>query len=126
MSAEDRKKLGRQGMTIQEIHDKFIAKNERELQSQIVSLLRLRGIEVFSQRMDKRTRGKVGQPDFIFSVNGQSIAWEIKQGNGRLSEEQSTMLQRLSAPPNKWQVAVIKSYDEAISQLNEYNLGTIQ
>ena len=82
--------MGRGGITAEEALAKQAAKSERDLQKQIASLLSLKGIQFFSQRMDKRTRGKVGQPDFLFCIGewtgepgkwyikSHAVAWEIK------------------------------------------------
>src|SRR4030095_11263556 len=94
MSDEDRKKLGRHGMTLQEIMDKFVAKSEKELHQQIEGLLRLKGIQSFHSRTDKRTTRPVGEPDFLMAIKGQACAVEVKYGDGKLMEEQATILDR--------------------------------
>jgi hypothetical protein len=91
--------------------------SEKILQRQIAELLHRHGIVVFYQRMDRRTSGKTGQPDFLFAVNGQAIAWEIKTETGRLSLEQERLMDKLSQPPNSWKCKVIRSVEEAIHQL---------
>jgi hypothetical protein len=134
LSPSDRKSLGKAGMTPEEAIAKQEVKSERDLQQQIANLLRLRNIEFFWQRMDKRTTGKVGQPDFIFSVlgtqtidgeplvEGYSVAWEAKLPTGELSIEQSQMAIRLQSPPNNWHWRIIRSVDEALSELKAMGL----
>jgi hypothetical protein len=125
ISAEDRKSLGRAGVTKAEAEDRANVKNERELQRLIANYLRLQGIEAFSQRMDKRTRGKVGQPDFLFSVpnwdgqkwNGIPCAWEVKFDKGKLSDEQIIMSGKLVG--NGWRHKVIRSFEQARQELRE-------
>src|SRR5438105_10429918 len=50
-------------------------KNERQLQSMIVNLLRLKGIEPLWHRTDKRSAATVGWPDISFAVAVQR-EWE--------------------------------------------------
>lgn len=122
MSAEDRKSLGKAGLTLVEVFAKEEAKSERELHKMIGNLLRQRSIEFVESRMDKRTTQKRGVPDFLMAIEGQACAIEVKYGNGKLSEEQATMLHKLEISPNKWRVVVIRSVDEMLNFLREFNL----
>jgi hypothetical protein len=133
MSAADRASLGKAGLTRADCEALCEAKNERELQKQIVSYLRLQGIEVNVSRTDKRTTHKKGWPDLtfaiIFRVNGYRsewipCAWEIKFGNGKLSPEQEKLATTLTSPPNGWRFRVIRSLDEARGELWKLGIGT--
>lgn len=126
MSKSDREALGKGGMTAEEALAKAEVKNERDLQRQIVALLRLKGIEPIVSRMDKRTSNNVGTPDILFCVHVEidssswaavGCAWEVKFGDGKLSVEQQRMHVRMSTPPNGWRIRVIRSVDEAIEEL---------
>lgn len=136
----ERKKLGRAGLTAAECAAKQEARSERELQGQIVSLLRLKGIEPLWHRTDKRSAATVGWPDITFSVarvdslslsqyeHGQwttiyPCAWEVKFGDGKLRQEQEQMALRLQSPPNYWRWKVIRSVDEAIAELCEMRIS---
>lgn len=127
--------MGKAGTTKEEAIRKFEVKNEKELQKQILSLLRLKGIEVNYSRMDKPKTDRVGMPDFLFCIinnnppayyhrdheweltNTYSCAWECKWDKGALSKEQQQMLSRLSTQPNGWRVKIIRSVDAAIAEL---------
>jgi hypothetical protein len=134
LSPADRKSLGKAGMTAEEAIAKQVAKSERELQGMIVSLLRLRNIEVCWHRTDKASAATVGWPDLTFCVLGtQTIdneplvevyacAWEVKMPNGELSKEQSQMAIRLQSPPNNWRWRIIRSVDEALAELKAMGL----
>ena len=119
--------MGKAGMTAEEAFSKFTAKNERQLQSQIVNLLRLKGIEVCWHRTDKKSAATIGWPDLTFSIDlGKycpvPCAWEIKLPEGKLSEEQEKMAIRLQTPPNNWYYRVIRSVDEALKELKKLGI----
>jgi len=94
---------------------------EKELHKEIAAILDAKGIVFVRSRMDRRTTQAKGTPDFLFSIRGYSFAWEVKTEKGRLSLEQERMLDRMSMPPNNWNVSVIRSAGEAIKKL--YELG---
>jgi hypothetical protein len=124
ISERDRKLLGI--ATMEEKMNKMEAKNERELQKQIVQYLRLRGIEVIWHATHKKSTATTGTPDIIFAVraNGipMAVALEIKFGTGTLSREQSDMLFRMQAAPNAWTCRVIRSFIEVVDFLRDLNV----
>lgn len=97
--------------------------SERELQKQIKSYLSYKGVEVFDQRMDKRTRGKTGQPDFLFAYHGIAHAWEIKLPGRNLEPHQAQMAVRLMSPPNLWRHQTVTSLEQAKSLIDGMNIG---
>lgn len=123
MTPEQRDAFGIE--TYEQLQTKVQTYNERKLHKDIQQLLNLKGIVFFEQRMDKRSRGPKGWPDFVFTVhrNGdptlQPIAkgWECKTGTGKLSSEQVKMIEQMECPPNGWNVTVIRSLQEAIDEL---------
>ena len=132
MSKEDRKSLGKAGMTAEEALAKFVCHSERDLQRTIVQLLRQKGIEPLWHRTDKRSAATVGWPDITFAVQRDwqgvpvylhrpviACAWEVKFGNGELSKEQKQMAIRLQSPPNCWRWRCIRSVDDALKELKE-------
>ncbi len=127
MSPEDRKAMGKAGMTAEEAIAKFTAKSEKQLQSQIVNLLRLKGIEVCWHRTDKKSAATVGWPDLTFCVRIDDYppfpcAWEIKFGDGELSDDQRRMAIRLQSPPNYWQWREVRSVDQALALLRDMGI----
>lgn len=120
MSVADRKSLGKAGRTQAEANEKCEYRSEKELQKQILNLLRLRGIEVIVSRMDRKISNNVGTPDFLFSVLGRdnyrhclySCAIEVKLKKGVLSTAQMNMHAKMITPPNAWTYRVIHSVDE--------------
>lgn len=103
--------------TSAEVSEKQNTKREKELQENIANLLRQRGIWFFRQRMDRRTTGTVGWPDFTFAVFGRPVVFECKLPGRRLTKEQDECLNRLMA--NGWRFAVIESEVEAVAVLNQ-------
>src|SRR5438309_363687 len=89
LSKEDRQKIGQ--FTAEEVMAKAQIKNERQLQSMIVNLLRLKGIEPLWHRTNKRSSATVGWPDITFSVKAscegsewtEAHGWEVKFGDSQ-------------------------------------------
>lgn len=117
MPPEDRKPLGKAGKTNDEIAVEQAVKSERQLQDNISRLLRIRGIAFFRQRMDRRTTGTVGQPDFLFAINGHACAFEAKMPDNHPTKEQLDVHRAMRA--NGWSVWLIYSEREAVDVLNE-------
>lgn len=113
----ERRKLGQ--MTAEEAVLKQEVKSERHLQRQIVSLLRLRGIEPLVPTFGKKTRLTIGWPDITFAAYGIPSVWEIKLPGAKRSLEQEQMAARLSSPPNSWRYRIIRNVDEALAELKE-------
>lgn len=130
ISPEDRKKLGKAWATAEETLQKAEVKNERALQGLIVNLLRLKNIEPLWHRTDKKSAATIGWPDITFAVNSViehetyafACVWEVKFGDGQLSDEQKKMAIRLQSPPNYWRYRVIRSVDEAMTELKEMGI----
>ncbi len=105
---------------------KWKAKNERDLQRQIVSYLRLRGIEVCWHRTDKKSAATIGWPDITacVKVNGfpMGLGIEVKFGTGVMSREQNDMHARLQAAPNCWRIVVVRNFIEIVDLMRELNL----
>lgn len=120
MSPQDRKPMGKAGMTSDEALTKAIARSERDLQGQISNWLNLKGIWFYNARMDKKTTAKVGTPDFLLCFTEmvgstefrRPTALEVKFGNGRLSIEQEQTKRRMEA--NGWRYHVVRSLIEVI------------
>ena len=95
---EERKKLGRAGMTQEEAQKIYVARTERELQGDVSDWLRANRIPYFSPRFDKRTTVQVGMPDYIACVerviDGEkvglftAIECKCRVTRGKLTEEQ--------------------------------------
>ena len=129
IAPETRKQLGIS--THEENLAKLAAREEKELQRQIASLLRLHGIEADVSAFHKRTTRKTGWPDFTFAVwlDGATyqrcpVAWECKRPGEKLRPEQEQLRQKLITPPNAWRYDVIYTVAEAVAILRE--LGVIK
>lgn len=117
MSAKDRATLGRAGMTAEEAEAAYVAKNEADLQKQIIAMLNRNGIHVICSRTGKRTTTAAGTPDLLFSVNGASVAWELKVKGNKPSKEQIDTMRDMAA--NGWKCSVLYSYDDALAKYRE-------
>jgi len=135
ISKRDRVALGLR--TQDELAAAAAVKTEKELHRHIGNLLRLRGIEFFESRMDRKSTMKIGTPDFLFCVAFKprpdnttkslltwpiAIGWEIKMPGKDLDPEQAAMAERMSSAPNGWRCQVIHSVDEAIAELRKLRL----
>lgn len=93
------------------------ATSERQLQDNISRLLRSSLIVFFWQRMDRRTTGVVGTPDYLFAVNGHACAFEVKMPGQKLTPEQTAL--HIGMRANGWRVWIIYNEREAVDALNE-------
>lgn len=115
MQPEDRREL--KVTTQPEADTKFNQRREKELQQNIANLLSQRNITFFRQRMDKRTTGKVGQPDFLFAINGHACAVEVKTPEGQLTAVQKNIL--IDLQENGWKTWIARGEAEFLSWLND-------
>lgn len=133
----ERVKLGKHFRTMSEINSQNEYRNERALHAQIRNLLSLKGIVYLEQRMDKKSRGIKGWPDFTFAVllNKPSkadptnvtmvpipVAWEIKLPGKKLSPEQEELQRKMTSGNNAWHYLVIHSVQEAFEDLQSLGL----
>jgi hypothetical protein len=86
---EERKRLGRAGMTRAEAQAKYAAGQEKDLKRDVVNEIYRRGGWVFEQPMSKKTRGRPGIPDLIICYRSYFLAVELKAAGGTMSQEQA-------------------------------------
>ena len=124
MLPQDAKKdLGAHGMTLEEVLGKRAVKTEREIHEQIGQWLNSKGVVYQHERMDKKTRGKVGWPDFTFSWVGSlsgiplafPVAVEVKRPGEQPTQDQYRMHDRMSK--NGWTVFVVHSFAELVEKI---------
>jgi hypothetical protein len=111
MPKEDRLRLGKAGLTNQEIDEQVQAKTERYLQQQIANLLRQRDIWFGRAKINKRSTYTPGSPDFLFMWNGRAYAFECKMAKGKVEENQLICHEHMRR--NGWLVFVVRSLTEA-------------
>ena len=112
---EDRKRLGRAGMTRAEAEKKYLAGQEEELQRDIYKWLFYHEIYFEWDRMDKRTSGKRGRADFRICVPvwlepikervGLWLSVEAKTGAETLRPAQAAEAARLRKSAGRFIVA---------------------
>lgn len=110
MSPRDRKSSGKVGKLASECQAVIEAKSEKQVQEQIANWLRLNGIPFHRARMDKKTTGTVGFPDFCFPHKGTFYGIEVKVGANKLSFEQEQCLAAIAA--HRGIAAVVRSFEE--------------
>lgn len=104
-------------------------KNEKQFQEQVAALLRNRGIVFQRSRMDRKTTGTIGIPDFLFAVPqgedwGRPCAFELKMPGKHPTEEQSKCIKNMLY--NGWDVRIVHSVDEVMSALKSWNIGEME
>lgn len=105
-------------MTADECQVKCDVKGEKQLQIDIGQLLNQRGIVFISPVFGKKTRIKVGWPDFTFSYFGQTCCIEAKRPGFKPTAEQAKVIQSLRASPNYARVLVATSLEQVKEFLN--------
>jgi hypothetical protein len=92
---EERRRLGKAGMTTEECRQKFVRGQEIELQKLCMNWLSLHKIYFEWDRTDKRTSGKRGRADLRACVLGYWLSIECKADGEPLSREQAQEAVRL-------------------------------
>lgn len=116
---EERKRLGRAGMTSEEAQVRYIARTERELQRDVANYLNLHQIPFFNPRMDRKSTVQVGMPDFVICLppSGKFVGVECKCAatGGKLSSEQEASMARILAAGGTY--LIIYSLEQLIQAL---------
>lgn len=120
MRPEDRAKLGKAGRTGEEAQAAFVAKSEKDLQSNIANLLRQRGIWFDMKAMHRKSTATAGCPDFIFVHRSLFWSWEVKFGKGKLEPDQERARDLILKNGGQW--ALITSVEEARQHLDAHHV----
>jgi len=92
--------------------------SERDLQQDFSDWLTKNGLPHFRQRMDKRTTGTLGWPDFTICHNGRVLLIEAKFEKGSLRKSQNERRAELDAAG--CHVHVLRDLQSAINVVNEW------
>lgn len=117
MPASERRKMGKAGLTFQEAAQKREAVLEREIHHEIENYLRLRSITYRHDRMDRRTTGTVGWPDFTFAVRGVPCGIEVKRPGNEPDPDQLRCHAGLLR--DGWRVMVVYSVADVVRLVHE-------
>jgi hypothetical protein len=117
MPKETRAELGKAAMTNADAQAKIDGNREKQLQENIANLLRQRNIWFMRQRMDRKTTGTLGAPDFLFAINGRACAFEVKAQGCCATPEQVACHESMRA--NGWFVSVVCSEREALDEIQQ-------
>lgn len=104
MSPEDRQSLGKAGTLASEAGAKCADKSEKAMQAEIQAYCDLRGWPCYRNRMDRKSTGRPGTPDFAICVPmvnrgfyfGAFVAIECKMPGNKPSEEQLDELEKVA------------------------------
>lgn len=122
MDKKDRPK-GPCGQLRSEITAAQEVKSEKQLQNQLEDWLRLKGVVVIRQRMDRKSNTVCGLPDLCFVFCGIPFALEAKIKGKSATKEQAEMMQRMTL--NGWKCAVVHDLKEMIERLELYGVKGI-
>jgi hypothetical protein len=112
MKPEDRRPLGKAGVTSAEAIAKHSYGKERKLHQQICQLLDIRNMVYVHSRTDKRSHTQPGTPDFIiFHANGPELCVEVKTMAGKVSDDQTRWALKYTTATGRC-VFVIRSLEE--------------
>lgn len=85
----ERKKLGKAGLTMEEVQVKADTRAEKVLQNEMEGILRQRNLFFSRSRMDRATTLRKGMPDFFIVLpGGRALLVEAKVEGGNLREDQ--------------------------------------
>jgi hypothetical protein len=115
MSADDRKSLGKAGLTLAEVFAKAAIRSEKQLHQLIEQDLSRRNVPYYHSRTDKRATISRGLPDFAFAFEGVPVAVECKLAGEQLTAEQELTLEKMRLCG--WKVFVIHDFDEYMDAL---------
>lgn len=116
IAPKDRAKVGRKLETSADAASRQTAQLERELQRDVIGLLRRNGITPIWSATSKKTSNNIGTPDILFAVRGIAVAWELKIPPHKLDEAQEEMRNNLLC--DGWRYAVITTYEQALITLS--------
>jgi hypothetical protein len=91
----ERKRLGKAGITAEQALQTYRRGQEKELQKQIASYLDLNQIYYETDRIDQKTSGRRGRPDFRICYHGHWVAAECKAEGCTLEPAQAFEAARL-------------------------------
>jgi hypothetical protein len=118
MPKDDRKPLGKAGVTVEEAVAKNEAKAEKNIQKDMIAYLRQRGVRMINvSRMDKRKSDVVGWPDLTFCWANNACAVEVKRTGANPTEGQLHAIVELQK--DGWKVRVLRSVEGLKEFLNE-------
>jgi hypothetical protein len=104
MPEEERRRLGRAGMTTQECDAKQVKEEERKMQAMIRQYLNLHEIEYINPAMNRRSQLPPGWPDFTFCYRGVAIGVECKVDGKKAEPHQVDRHQGMRR--NGWRIVV--------------------
>lgn len=119
MNPADRPK-GAAGKLRSEIAAAHEVKSEKQLQNQLEDWLRLKGVVVIRQRMDRKSNTVMGLPDLCFCMNGIAFGLECKIQNKSAMPHQQQVMERMTA--NGWRCGVVHSLKEMMDVLELYGV----
>ena len=117
----ERRRLGKAGITAAQAIQTFQRGKEKELQKQVASYLDLNDIYFETDRMDKRTSGKVGRADFRICYHGQWLSAECKAEGCTLEPSQAFQAARLRRSGGKF--ALVFRLMDLIDELRNIDAG---
>jgi hypothetical protein len=118
MSSADRRRYAGGQLTNEEAYVKASRRAEKEEHNLFINWLGLHGLQFRHDRMDKKTSGTVGWPDFTIVVGGRCLLGDFKVYGNKLSSEQKERFGALSRTGTE--VEIWSSADQAIRKTRNW------
>lgn len=116
MSRDDRKKLGKAGMTREEVIREQNVRRESELKKLVIEYIRLHDVHwIHDTRSDRPHTGPVGTPDLLFAYRAIPCAIELKYGKGTSSDAQKGAIDQMMR--DGWETLVARNLDDVMAFL---------
>lgn len=117
INASERKALGKVAMTSTDAEEKRTYELEKDLHNDFIQWLNLNEFPYERNRMDKRSTGTKGEPDFKVYKNNRVAFVEFKADDGRLSDDQKERIEQLEKGGNV--VLVTRDLQTAIGYVRQ-------
>lgn len=96
MDPQDRKALGKRGLTAAEAEQIRDTRDERELQGQFAGWLKRNAVHYIHANPTRKSTIRKGAPDFYCMREGRVMCIEFKLGRNELTDEQKLVLHELA------------------------------
>jgi VRR-NUC domain len=115
---EERKRLGKAGMTAAEAQEKYQARVEKEMRLHFSNWLMLRAIPFVTARHDKKSTIMVGWPDYTVLWDNRVLCVEFKMAGQKPRPEQQKVIEFLLRSGVK--TVVCTSFSQAIQTVKTH------
>lgn len=121
MAPEDRKPLGKSGLTLEEAHAQLAKRAEKEMHADYEGFLRRNGLLYAHVPMNKPSSLPVGHPDFSVYYKNRVLLGDFKVPGGTKKPSQKVWFSQSEL--NDCPVRIWYSYQEAMNDTTQWMLA---